>query len=95
MTLTEYINQQDPQRLAPGSVNVLESEIYHSWEVNKGIMPHLRVPTGRIVELKFTMLSGKIFIGTYFVYDDGSGILWTLGDNGGPDRQSVFKLKQL
>jgi len=78
MNLQEYINQKNPQKLAPLSVKVNRSDLksYGNFATYKGM------------ELERV----EILNGFNYIVINGSGCLWTISNLGIPEKQSVFYL---
>lgn len=80
MTLQEYVKQAQP--LAQGSVEIEESDLSASWEVEGG----------RKVQLSL-YIGGRVDHHAYFVLKNDR-LLWTITETGRMDSPSVFKLKE-
>lgn len=77
MNLQEYTTQENPQRQAPLSVKVTREEIKQ---------------TGHFAEFKGMNLEIVNLLGFNYILINNSGGLWTMNDNGTPNKQSVFSL---
>ena len=77
MNLHEYINQKDPQKQALLSVKVTREEIKQ---------------IGHFAEFKGMNLEIVNLLGFNYILINNSGGLWTMNDNGTPNKQSVFSL---
>lgn len=87
MTMQEYLGTRQLERLPSGSVEVAESDIKNFWLEGQDAPEHMRQHSGILVELK------DLPKYTYFVPEDGYGILWTMDHHGNRKARSVFKLK--
>jgi formylmethanofuran dehydrogenase subunit D len=80
MTLTEYINQKDPQRLGVGEVVLQDSEV----QIVRTMKPHLR-PSYTIVYIPN--------INYCYMILERSQLLKTIDQDGNPKSGSVFSYK--
>lgn len=79
MNLQEYINQENPVKLAPYSVQVKAEDLRINGNVlnNKGLkMEHVTL----------------LHFGFNYILLSESGSLWTMDENSQPKEQSVFYL---
>jgi hypothetical protein len=77
MTLTEYLNQEDPQRLGVGEVVLQDSEV----QIVRRMKPHLR-PSYTIVHVPE--------VGYSYMILERSNLLKTMDADGNPKTGSVF-----
>jgi hypothetical protein len=80
MTLTEYINQEDPQHLGVGEVVLQDSEV----QIVRTMKPHLR-PSYTIVHVPS--------VGYSYMILERSNLLKTIDQDGNPKSGSVFSYK--
>ena len=80
MTLTEYLNQEDPQRLGVGEVVLQDSEV----QIVRTMKPHLR-PYYTIIHIPS--------VGYSYMVLEGSQLLKTIDKDGNPKSGSVFSYK--
>lgn len=77
MNLKEYINQKNPQKLAPLTVKVQRSEIKQ---------------TGNFARFKNMNLEIVQILGFNYILINNSGIIWTINEIGQPHKLTVFYL---
>lgn len=86
MTLTEYINQENPKRQPVGSVEVKEEECFSIIDLGHCKNVVLKI-NGKYYA--YYLETKKGFMGL-----DPSPILWSMDEDGNKDRRSVFAIKQ-